>query len=207
MKKLFVLVFLALFIQSSSFGQAVYPSTSGIKGYKKKPAKKGYDPSKLVIGSGINFGLGGGFANFGISPKIGYKFNKYIAAGVGLGYQYYKAPYSDYFTNIYNREHIVYPSLWAKAPVWGPWYLATDLEYNVIFLNGYSDGIDPSTNLPWKLNTTLTGPALLVGGGYKYEMGGKFSSTAELLYDVIQNENLPQYYQQLVFRIGFFVNF
>ena len=56
--------------------------------------QKGFDKSKLFIGG--NFGVSFGdytFAN--ISPQLGYRFNRFVAAGAGVNFQYSSVKYRD----------------------------------------------------------------------------------------------------------------
>ncbi len=205
MKRIFCLVLLCAFFVSAT-AQDVYTSSGSKTGYRKKTPKKGYDPDKLIIGGGINLGYSGDYANFEISPKVGYKFNKVLSAGVGLGYQYYKSPFDpDYYPGKYIHDNIVYPALWAKANIWGPFFAATDFEYDIISEKGYNVNYDTYGN-PYLVNDkiTVSAPRLLVGPGYKYQVGGRVNLTFEIMYDVLQQQYSP-YYQQLVYRAGIYV--
>src|SRR5581483_2219097 len=85
---------------------------------EEEPAKKGFDKNKLFLGG--NFGLGFGSVStlINVSPQIGYRFNRYFAAGTGVNfiyssynYQYitgenYKESYGVTGLNIFGR---VYP--------------------------------------------------------------------------------------------------
>ena len=54
-----------------------------------------FDPSKLSVGG--NFSLQfGDYTVVGISPQIGYDFSKYLTAGAGFGYTYFKDKHYDY---------------------------------------------------------------------------------------------------------------
>ena len=189
----------------SAAAQDVYYSSGKPNGYHKKAPKKGYDPDKLILGGGLNFGIGNGTTSFGLSPKVGYKFNNYFSAGVGLGYQYYKYlydPYDQYYANVYIKDNIVTPDLWAKCKIWGPLFASADFEYDIINEKGYAP--DVFTSALDQTNTTLGVPCMLVGLGYQYKLGGRVSAIVELMYDVIQNVNSP-YYQVPVVRGGIYV--
>src|SRR6476619_3158049 len=57
--------------------------------------KKGFDKDKLFFGG--NFGLSfGDYTLINISPQIGYRFNKWIAAGTGLNFIYSSIRYRYY---------------------------------------------------------------------------------------------------------------
>ncbi|HUR11554.1 MAG TPA: hypothetical protein VM012_09305, partial [Flavitalea sp.] len=64
----------------------------------------GFDKSKLFFGG--NFGLSfGTFTLINVSPQVGYRFNKTLAAGAGINFQYssfknrYTNPIYDYRDN------------------------------------------------------------------------------------------------------------
>ena len=187
--------------------QETYTSSGKAGGYHHK-TKKGYDPDKLILGGGLNLGYSGDYANVGISPRIGYKFNNYLAAGFGLGYQYYKTPDFTVGNKIYYlNEHIVFPSVWAKLKVFNPFYLSADIEYDFINLVGYTPYYDPQANLNFKRSTAFAGaPCMLVGAGIRQPLGGRAALTFEIMYDVLQADYSP-YREQLVYRGGIFVGF
>ncbi len=185
--------------------QDVYNSSGRTGGYKKKE-QKGYDPDKLVLGGGLNLGYSGDYANFGIAPKVGYKFTNFLTAGVGMGYQYYKAP--DYYFNntmIYQHQNIFFPGVWAKCMVYNPIFLAADFEYDItslryykpVYANGQLDHVV-------RQNMTVTAACMLVGAGFKQSLGGRTSATFEVMYDVLQADYSP-YKNMLVYRAGIYV--
>ena len=188
--------------------QDVYYS-SGKRGGYKKSEKKGYDPSKLVLGGGINAGLSSDYANFGISPKIGYKVTDFLAAGVGFGYQYYKVyDYSLESNNqsVYQHLNIVYPGIWAKCNVYRSLFAATDFEYDITslryYLPSYATGI--SDNPLTRRTKSVTAACLLVGAGFKQPLGGRTTAVFEVMYDVLQADYSP-YKNQLIYRGGIYV--
>jgi hypothetical protein len=186
----YVVVVLLLFIgMSYASAQDVYTS-SGKTGYQKKMKKnKGYDPEKLIVGGGLNGGFGGGYANAGISPIVGYRFTNRFSAGVGVGYQFYKEPdYIDQNNNIhYAYENIVYPSVWARYFVWRNIFVDATFEYDFIMLQSPLDNYG-------NLNVTrsnVSNQCLLLGVGLKQPIAGRVSFFGELIYDVLQGEYSP----------------
>ena len=181
---------------SGSFAQDVYTSSSGLKGYRHKRPQKGYDPAKLIVGGGINFGYSGDYANFGISPIVGYLFSDAFSAGIGVGYQFYKAPNEEvtYITNqpSYIRENIVFPSIWAKYQVYKNWFADASAEYNIINVSGQAIAYDQNGN-QYAVNSNFnTGvPCLLLGVGYRQPLGGRVSVFVEGLVDVLQQDYSP----------------
>ena len=194
-----IILIMLLFAGISASAQEVY-SSSGKPGYYKKTKKqKGYDPSKLVIGGGLNAGFSNGGASAGISPMIGYRFTDNFLAGVGLGYQYYK--YVSYIDNNYNNyystDNIIYPSVWARYFVYRNFFVDATFEYDFI---SQTDPLDNYGNFV-KTTTNIDVPCMLMGVGYKWALSGRVSFFGEIMYDVIQNINSP-YYGQIVPRAG-----
>lgn len=195
---------LVCFLAISGFAQTKYNSSGKSGGYRHK-VKKGYDPSKLVLGGGLNLGYSGDYANIGISPKVGYKVTDFLAVGVGIGYQYYKSPQYVVGDKLYyENDHIVFPGIWAKCNVVSNLFLAVDAEYDFVFLRGYEAYYD-NTNLVFRKASFFAGaPCLLAGGGFKQSLGGRTSITMEIMYDILQADYSP-YRKQLVYRGGIYV--
>jgi len=194
---------------SGVYAQDVYNSSGGIKGYRHKQQKKGYDPAKLVVGATINAAYSGDYANFGIGPTVGYKFTPDLSAGIGLGYQYNQAP--DFYvvanpvTGEYPalKESILYPGIWAKYNVWHNLFIEANFEYNIIKITGYSVQYDTLGN-PYNTKSSFTSnvPSLLLGAGIKSPLGGNVSGFVEILYDVLQQDYSPYYKEFPVIRVG-----
>ncbi|NDC42431.1 MAG: hypothetical protein EBZ77_12935, partial [Chitinophagia bacterium] len=154
MKKLLCsLVF--LLATAECCAQSIYNSSGRPKGYRHYSQQKGYDPSKLVYGGDFNFGYSGDYANFGVSPKLGYRFTEFLAAGVGIGYQYSKYPYG-YDINsklLFNRANLIYPGLWVKCKVFDPVFVAVDMEYALVSLKRDETYIDNYGNYAYRKTT------------------------------------------------------
>lgn len=204
MRYLLLIVIVALGIQTAS-AQDVYTS-SGRPQYakKKENKKKGYDPSKLILGGGLVASFGSGYADLGVSPIIGYRFTDRFSAGVGLGYEYLKNTIElyDQYSGAYNPYNtsasIISPSVWSRCFVYRNVFLTGVFEYDVMFLN--TADYDNSGNI-YTEKSTLNVPCLLLGGGLRQPLGGRVSVVAELLYDVLQQPNSP-YLGQPVIRFG-----
>lgn len=188
--------------------QRVYNSSGKAGSSKKRKKHDGYDPALLVLGGGMNVGYSGDYANLGISPKVGYKLTDFLAVGVGLGYQYYKAP--DFYFNdklVYLHQNIVFPALWMKCMVYKNVYIAGDLEYNFIKQRSYAVKYNSITGLPddlARVKLTASAPCALVGLGYKQSLGGRTTAVFEAMYDAIQ-DNYSPYRNIIVYRAGIFV--
>ncbi len=183
--------------------QEVYNSSGKSSGFKKKTKReKGYDPSKLVIGGGLNLAYGGGYAVAGLSPIVGYHFFNNFVGGVGVGYLYQQQPniqYTTAYKTYYDREHIIYPNLWARYVVWRGLYLSTCFEHDIIKLS-VPDRDAAGSLITSHLNVGSN--ALLAGIGLKQPIGGRVSFFVEVVHDFLQQTYSPYYGQPILFRAG-----
>ncbi|MBS1654139.1 MAG: hypothetical protein JSU05_04770 [Bacteroidetes bacterium] len=158
--------------------------------------KKGFDKSKLFFGG--NFGLSfGDYTLINISPQVGYRFNKTLAAGMGFNMQYISVKdrpngiiYSktsqgvaglNIFGRVYPAQFLLLQAQPEANYVWG----------KVKYYNG-----SPSDVLDARIV-----PSLLLGGGVAMPAGrGAFLAT--VFYDVLQNTYSP-YGRQAIFNFGY----
>ncbi|HEY8894921.1 MAG TPA: hypothetical protein VIM79_08890 [Niastella sp.] len=158
----------------------------------------GFDKSKLFFGGNFGLGFGNVSTLVNVSPQIGYRFNRYLAAGAGVNFIYtsnkyeylgYKEQYGVAGLNIFGR---VYP-----------------IEY--IFFQ-----IQPEANYTWgkqkdlysdaeyKLDSKVV-PSLLGGVGAAIPAGrGYFIVSAN--YDLLQNTRSP-YGSRTFFNFGYNIGF
>ncbi|MCW3122109.1 MAG: hypothetical protein JWQ38_1601 [Flavipsychrobacter sp.] len=201
MKKIcFILLLCAGFTYASA--QEVYTS-SGKAGYHKKTKReKGYDPSKLVVGGGLNGYYSTGNALAGISPMVGYNFFHNFTAGVGLGYLYYQYYVFTLGSKDYSvKERIIYPNLWARYIVWRGLYVTGTLEHDFIkYTAPANDPNNPSNVIYQKEN--LTADCLLLGAGIKQPLGGRVSFFVELSHDFLNSTYSPYANQPLIIHAG-----
>lgn len=214
MKKI-ILILLCCVLGISSFAQEVYsssgrPITEAEREGKKEPVK-GFDPSRLIFGGGFIFGVGGGVTNLGLSPVVGYAITDKFSAGIGLGYQYFKAKnvpvqyqngglagYYDLKTSIYTGN------VWARYLIFQNIFVHLQPEINS--LERFGDvSYDPSGNFKVEKERLLV-PSLLVGLGLRQPVSGRVSILATALYDVLQEPNSP-YRNTIDLRIGVAVGF
>src|SRR6478672_10036449 len=84
MKKLYILV-AGLFMSLISFSQEQNNSRNS-SDYGE--LKGGFKQENIFIGGSLNAGLGSGQFTIGGSPEIGYSFNRWFDAGLGLNLIY-----------------------------------------------------------------------------------------------------------------------
>jgi hypothetical protein len=192
MKNLLLAVLLFTGITYAS-AQDVYTS-SGRSGYHKKAKKhKGYDPDKLILGGGLTASFGGGYANVGVSPIVGYRFTEHFTAGIGLGYLYSQIPVYvdpvDPYKVSYVREHIIYPSVWTRLFVIKNFFLSASYEYDII--NQRYPGYVNGNTYPTTIKLNVDNSCVFVGAGLRMPLGGRSYLYGEMLYDVIQGKYSP----------------
>ena len=161
------------------------------------------ESSKKKFFAGGSFGLSiGSYTLINLSPQVGYRFNKYLATGLGFNLQYasHKERYngSDYSKtsqgiaglNLFTRFYPVERFLIQLQP-----------EINYIF--GNIKYYQP-TEQTYKLDAEIV-PSFLIGGGYAAPMArGAFITT--VMYDVLQKPNSP-YGNRPIVNFGYNFNF
>ena len=197
MKKIICLLLFAVFCS----GVNAQDSTAVEK--EAETEKKGFDKSRLFFGG--NFGLSfGNYTLINISPQVGYRFNNYFAAGIGINAQYSqfrdryngetisRESYGVAGMNIFGRFYPIRQGFVQLQPemnyIWGKYkYYPTDVEYS--------------------LNGKIL-PSLLAGAGAVLPVGGAvnmiISAQYDLLYKASSNSNPGTPYGNRVFySIGF----
>ncbi|HEX6426048.1 MAG TPA: hypothetical protein VF008_00130 [Niastella sp.] len=162
------------------------------------PVKQGFDKSKLFFGG--NFGLGFGSVStlVNVSPQVGYRFNRFLAAGAGVNFIY----------SSYKYEWLGYKEQFGVTGlnIFGRFY---PIEYAFVQLQ-------PEANYTWgkykflddrpdiKLDSKVV-PSLLGGVGAAIPAGrGYFIVMAQ--YDLLQNERSP-YGNRAFFNFGYNIGF
>jgi hypothetical protein len=209
-----VLILLMLCIGFGASAQEVYTSSGKPANAKKKEEKKkGFDPSRLIVGGGIGFGIGD-VTTFSVSPIVGYRISEKFAAGVGFGYQYLKV--KDYFElqeldSPYAYQYYDYKSSIISVSVWGRYLIFRNLfvqlayEHNFMSFQNYRYGPGPEYDIePFKIK--YNAPSVLVGVGFRQPISDNASMFIMAQYDVLQNEYSP-YYGRIVPNIGFNIGF
>ncbi|THU33479.1 hypothetical protein FAM09_25355 [Niastella caeni] len=158
---------------------------------EEEPKEKGFDKSKLFFGGNFGLGFGNVSTLVNVSPQIGYRFNRYLAAGTGVNFIYssfkfigYKEQFGVAGLNVFGR---VYPID----------YLFLQIQPEANYTWGkqrYDDGAE------YKLDKKVV-PSLLGGVGAAIPAGrGAFIVTAN--YDLLQNERSP-YGSRAFFNFGY----
>lgn len=154
----------------------------------KKPA---LNPSKLYFGGYVSGSIGS-YTSIGIEPLVGYKLTPKFSVGGKLSYEYisdkrYSTDYSasNYGFSLFTRLRIT-QRLYSHA------------EYSAMNYKLYDSAGD--SDRQWV-------PFLFLGGGFSQPVTKNTWLTAEVLFDVLQNENSPYKSWEPFFSVGFGVGF
>ena len=158
----------------------------------EKPPKKSSAKEKIYYGGYINFSFGT-YTSIGIEPMIGYKIIPRLSVGVKIRYDYvqYKGSGTEYSYSNYGG------SLFARLSVLKRLYLHA--EYAGYNYEKY-DQTDGSSSRIWV-------PYLFLGAGFNQPLGGRASLNAQVLFDVLQNENSQYHSWYPFYSVGVSVGF
>lgn len=153
--------------------------------------KSKFDKSKLYYGGYLNLSFGS-YTRIGIEPLVGYKLTPKFSLGGKLSYNYvndkrYDQEYSsnNYGFSVFSRYRVT-SRLYGHAEF-------SSVNYEFF----YTDG---SSNREWV-------PFLFLGGGFSQPITKNSWLTAEVLFDVLQDENSPYKDWEPFFSIGVGVGF
>jgi hypothetical protein len=158
---------------------------------RKEEKKPLLNPNKIYFGGYVNASFGS-YTAIGIEPMVGYKLTPKLSLGTKITYEYisdkrYEEDYSasNYGFSVFNRMRVTQG-------------LYTHAEFSAMNYKLY-DSLGES-NRTWV-------PFLFLGGGMSQPISGNTWFTAEVLFDVIQNENSPYKKWEPFFSVGFGVGF
>lgn len=189
MKNIIAVSILSIF-SLCGFAQERYNSG----GTSAKPKSKGFDPQKVVIGGNITGGLSGNFFSVGVSPMIGYSLTPNFIAGVSLGYQYTSIKDDNSFFNTTSNRYesfpsrysLVSPGVWIRANFLTSFFAQVQFEnhFGRIRWTGPAPFAGGSGVEKVKANYSI--PTLIVGAGYRIDLGARATAYFGASYDVLQ---------------------
>jgi len=186
MKQIFIFT-LVFFISVAGFAQTdtVYIERAPQQ-QEPEPQTSKFDKSKLYYGGYLNVSFGR-YTVIGAAPLVGYKLTPKLSLGGQLSYEY--SSYNDnsgsnYGASIFTRYRVV-PAIYLHAEYSG-------MNYKVY--NSMSD------NRKWV-------PFLFLGGGLSRPITKNTWFTAQVLFDVLNNDNSPYKSYEPFFSVGIGVGF
>ena len=184
--KVFYLVIILLLISFNGFSQY-------FEAEAEEPEEKEtkFDKSKMYYGGYMNLSFGT-YTVVGLTPLVGYKVSPTFSVGAQFSYEYvkdksYEIVYetSSYGLSVFSRYRIV-PQLYAHTEF-------SQMNYKLYYTDGGS--------------TREWVPFLWLGGGYSQPISQNTWFNAQILFDVINNENSPYFGYEPYFSVGFGVGF
>lgn len=229
MKRIFLLALLCTGFLSAQ-AQEVYNSSGkpGQARYKQNQQKKGFDFNRMVFGGGLGLTFGS-ITNVYVAPSVGYRITDNFAAGITLGYNYYRDKEAFYTYNVNTNLEMYRPlsqSIYSGS-VWGRYMIIPNIivqaEFEMNSLSFYNGALGYRADkdgwmMPGKERVMV--PCLLLGGGYRQPIGEHFSMFIMAMYDVFQDlpgnmrtdpsgdkYSISPYANRIDFRVGFTVGF
>jgi len=141
------------------------------------------EPSKWYYGGTVGFNFWGDYFYLSVNPLVGYQVSPKFSVGGKVHYSYINDSRSElgdftshnYGASIFTRYRPIYQA-----------YLHAEFAY-ASYENLTSFNISTKS---WGSERTWV-PFLLLGGGFVQNIGPNASVYAEILFDVIQDENSP----------------
>lgn len=173
---------LALFIISTSFAIEIENKDATETNTSNSTMNPPAAENRWYYGGNIGFNFWNDYFYLGVYPLVGYKVTPKLSVGAKIGYAYISddryeplpaLKTSNYGGSLFTRYRII-PQIYAHAE------FAYWSYENAINLT--SQGYD--TERVWV-------PYLLLGGGYSQNIGPNVWLFAEVLFDVINDENSP----------------
>lgn len=167
---------------------------------KPEPEKKGFDKSKLFFGGNFGLGFGNVSTLINVSPQIGYRFNRYLAAGAGVNFIY--SSYRYRFSNPEFKEQFGVAGLNIFGRVYPIDFLLLQLQPELNYTWGkykFYDG-GPDQKLDSKMVPSL------IGGAGAVIPAGRGAFLVMINYDLLQNERSP-YGNRAFFNFGYNMGF
>ncbi|WP_008585765.1 hypothetical protein [Niabella soli] len=150
--------------------------------------EKGFKKERLFTGGGVTASFYSGGTVLGVSPVLGYTFNRYFDGGIVLNYVY-TGTRDVYEYNDKLRQHVYGPGVFARAFPIDFLFVQAQFEENFTSVR-YTPATNNNVN-PGKYNANA--PSLLLGGGYST---GRANGSSTFFYvsimaDVLKNRNSP----------------
>jgi hypothetical protein len=154
--------------------------------------------------AGGNFGLSfGRYTLVSLNPQVGYRFNRFLGAGLGFNLVYASQKEKDFYGNNYRKvvQGITGLNTFVRIYPAQSFLLQIQPEANYIF--GKEIYYQP-TKQTYKLDAEII-PSLLMGGGLVTPTGNG-AMIFTVMYDVLQNPNSP-YGRRPIVNFGYNFNF
>jgi len=161
--------------------------------------KRGFDRSRLFGGG--NFALNfGNITIINVSPQLGYRFSRYLAAGVGVNAQYSSfKTINAYDGATFSRENYGVGGVNVFGRFYPIEHIILQVQPEANYVWGKIKYYNPAEQL--KLSGKIV-PSLLLGAGGAIPMGGSGAFIAMAQYDILQSDRTP-YGDKIFFNFGY----
>lgn len=161
--------------------------------------QKGFQKEKMFIGGNFGLTIGTNYTLINVSPQVGYRFNKTLAAGMGINAQYISEKYYYGSQPAYKISRgVTGLNLFGRVYPIDEIMIQVQPEANYVFGNiKYYDGTSPAST---KLDAKIV-PSLLLGGGAVFP-SGRGAFIVSVFYDVLQETDSP-YGARPIYNIGY----
>ncbi|MCL1942337.1 MAG: hypothetical protein FWF54_02125 [Candidatus Azobacteroides sp.] len=156
--------------------------------------KSSFDKRNLFFGGSLGLQFGD-YTLVDISPQVGYAFNQYCAAGVGISYTYQSA---DFYEYKYTRSY-------AGFNIFGRFYPIRNIVLSVQPEADYLWGKDKYYS-GYEVSADKFVPVLLLGAGIRIPAGNAGGVMMMIQYDVVQNDYSP-YGNNIFYTVGYTFGF
>lgn len=200
MKKIYLVV-ISFVIGISAFAQDQNNNTNNNYG----DLKGGFKQENIFLGGSLNLGLGGGQLTLGGSPEIGYSFNRWFDAGLGLNIIYTSIASNTYYNPTDTKvRQLNYGG--------GPFIRVYPVKF--LFLQGQFEEnwtkIKEKQDI-YSYKQTVNAPSLIAGVGYTQRIVGQGGYYLMIGLDLLKNPYSPyvaensvgQLVAQPIIRAGF----
>lgn len=147
--------------------------------------------SRFYYGGFVNVSFGS-YTVIGIEPSLAYKFTRRLSLGTKLLYEYIHEKQGAY---VYEESTYGF-SLFSRMRILPRIY--THVEYSTVNYKFYDKSVEGLRK--WV-------PFLFLGGGMSQPVSENVWLNAEILFDVLQNENSPYKDWEPFYSVGFGVGF
>lgn len=169
-----------------------------------EPSGKGFQKSRLFVGgtAGLAFG---DYTYINLSPHLGYHFNRFLAAGMGINGEYQSTKDYDAISGaLFSKTKMTIIGLNVFGRVYPIRYFMLQVQPEANYIFGKISFYDSNPKQTYNLDAEIV-PSVLAGGGLVLPSpGGEF--IAAVFYDVLQNP-AALYGRRAIVRIGYNFNF
>lgn len=155
---------------------------------------KGFDKNKLFVGGNVGLAFGN-ITYLNLSPDVGYRFSKLLAAGFQINGQYESVRLRDATGTVNQKQQYGLVGVGVFGRVYPIEQIFVHLQPEMNFIFGKTKYDNATSRYREQV------PSFLAGVGYSQNIGGSSAFTIMVLYDILQRSDSP-YGDKPIFRAG-----